>query len=72
MTPYENLIIEREPGLAVVTINRPDVLDALSIATVGNWPDSRSILRTATKACARCSKSESRCGRDPRGGDDQR
>jgi enoyl-CoA hydratase len=31
---YENLIVEREAGVGLVTINRPKVLNALNVATV--------------------------------------
>jgi enoyl-CoA hydratase len=31
---YEHLLVDRQPGYAVVTINRPQVLNALSVATV--------------------------------------
>ena len=31
---YENLIVEREAGVGIVTINRPRVLNALNVATV--------------------------------------
>lgn len=33
--PFENLLLEREGPVAVVTINRPAVLNALNTATVG-------------------------------------
>ena len=32
---YNNLIIEKTEGIAIVTINRPKVLNALNIETIG-------------------------------------
>lgn len=43
--PLENLILERDGAVAVVTVNRPAVLNALNRATVGEIGDVMADLR---------------------------
>ena len=43
--PHDNLILEREAGLAIVTVNRPSVLNALNAATLDGMERTFSALR---------------------------
>jgi enoyl-CoA hydratase len=49
---YENLLVEINKGIAVVTINRPKALNALSIAVLGELADTFAELQDdASLAC---------------------
>ena len=49
---FDNLLLERDGAVAIVTINRPKVLNALNAQTLDELRRAMLELQAATTACA--------------------
>ncbi len=49
---YSNIVVEKKDGIAVITLNRPRVLNALSRALKGELADALAAHRGRCGTCA--------------------